>query len=258
MTEIHSPSLPDSVRLPFEAQNHGVTPYFKVITPLNVAQSQEAGKPIYGSPMEVVDLRFAGDRNYAPVVPVDSMYRKVGTRTITYAEQFSDQYRAFMTGGDQVAGGTALEALSDYGITPSQLSVCRALKIYSVEALHTLDGPNVKSLGMNANSLKAMAARYMEDQTRRDTDKNATSIEAMQAEINRLKALIPDTTPAPEEVDAIVAAADADQPEYADAEPASDSEKIDLKDRIEKVSGSRPRGNPSISTLRDMLSELEG
>lgn len=36
-------SLPDSVKLPFEANSHGITPYFKIITPLNVAQSEEQG-----------------------------------------------------------------------------------------------------------------------------------------------------------------------------------------------------------------------
>lgn len=200
--------------------------------------------------MEVVELRLAGDRNYAPVLPADSMYRRVGTRVITYAERFADQYVAFTTGGDQIAGGTALEALDAYGITPAQLSVCRALKIYSIEALHELEGPGLKALGMNANELKSMAKRYMEERAAKDSESAANDIASMQAEIERLKALIPAETPGPDQVDEIVA--DADQ-EAAEAE-----EKAALKDEIEKITGSKPRGNPSLSTLREMLAELKG
>lgn len=243
-------SLPDSVKLPFEANSHGITPYFKVITPLNVAQSEEQGKEVYDEPMEAVELRFAGDRNYAPVLPANSMYRKHGTRVITYAERFSDQYRAFTMGGDQVAGGTALEALADYGITPAQLSVCRALKIYSIEALHGLEGPNLKGLGMNANDLKAMAKRYMDEKSARASASASSDIAAMQAEIERLKSLVPADTPKPEDVAEIVA--------EADAEAAEADEKRLLKDRIETVTGTRPRGNPSVKTLQEMLSEVEG
>lgn len=240
-------SLPEGVKLPFESNFHGITPYFKIITPLNQALSEEHGKPVYGEPMEVVELRFAGDRNYAPVVPANSMWRKYGTRVVTYAERFADQYRAFMTNGDQVAGGTALEALGDYGITPAQLSVCRALKIYSIEALHQLDGPNLKSLGMNANDLKSMARRFMEDRSRREMGDNSGRMAELEAELARLKAAIPAEAPAPEAVDAIVATADAEANIANDRFDAmTDAE---LKAFIKEKAGAAPRGTPSRETL---------
>lgn len=245
----HISSLPNSVKLPFEAHAHGITPFFKVITPLNVARSEVEGKPVYGAPQEVVEMRFAGDRNYAPVVPVDSMYRKVGTRVVTYAERFADQYRAFLTGGNQVAGGTALEALADYGITPAQLSVCRALKIYSIEALHELEGPNVRSLGLNANALKDMARRFMADRATKETFKATNDIAAMKAEIARLSALIPAEQVAPEVVDDIVL--------RADAEAVQTDEKERLKSEIAALTGARPKGNPSVETLREALADLK-
>lgn len=246
MSEEHQTSLPDSVKLPFEANSHGITPYFKVLTPLSVPQSQEKGRPIYKSPMEMVELRLAGDRNYAPVVPADSMYRRYGNRVVTYAERFAEQYHAFMTGGDQVAGGTALEALADYGITPQQLSVCRALKIYSIEALHELRDP--KALGMNANTLKDMARRWMEDKDRKSVDKAGADISSMQAEIERLKALIPAEQTPPEEIDELVAKAD-------DEFTAMSSD--ELKDLIaDKTQQGRPRGNPSHETLVGMARDL--
>lgn len=246
--EEHVTSLPEGVKLPFEANAHTITPYFKHASVLNVAQSEAQGKPVYDL-REVVELRFAGDRNYSPVFPVDAMYRRVQGRVVTYAERWADQYRAFLMGDDQKAGGTALEMLADYGITPAQLSICRALKIYSIEALDKLDGPNLKSLGMNANSLKAMARRYMEDRADRDRATSNDRVAALEAELAELRALVPAKETTPEEIDALVQAAD---DEFA----AMDTEK--LKAFIAKETGTRPRGNPSDDTLRSMARELAG
>lgn len=240
--------LPESVRLPFDnAASHTITAFFKHASLLNVAQSEEHGKAIYDL-HEVVELRFAGDRNYAPVLPAESMWRKEGNRVITYAERFSDQYRQFLMGDDQKAGGTALEMLQDYGITPAQLSICRALKIYSIEALHAI-GPNeVKSLGMSANELKKMARRYVEDHTKRSIESTNTEVDKLKAELERLKGLIPSEQASPAEIDALVAAADK---EFEDM--TSD----ELKDFIaEKTGDGRPRGNPSHDTLVSMAKEL--
>lgn len=246
--EEHSTSLPESVKLPFEAHAHSITPFFKHMSVLNVAQSEMQGKPVYDL-KEVVELRLAGDRNYSPVMPADSMYRKVGDRVITYAERFSDQYRAFLMGDDQKAGGTALEMLADYGITPAQLSICRALKIYSIEALDAVDGHQVKALGMNANELKRMARQYMEDRAKKAATKTSDDVEALKAEVERLRALIPAQETPPEEIDALVEAAD---DEYADLTTEG------LKERIASLTGARPRGNPSRQTLVQSLRELEG
>src|SRR3546814_14804320 len=99
--------------------------------------------------------------------------------------------------------------LRPHGVTPEQLSLCRALRIYSIEALHNLEGPSVKSLGMNANKLKAAAAEFMADRMKgQDT---LGEIEALKAEIERLKARstvppVQDSTT--EEIEAALQAAD--------------------------------------------------
>lgn len=244
-TDIHR-GLPDEVRLPHEPHHHSITPYFRHMSVLNVAQSEMQGKPVYDL-REVVELRFAGDRNYAPVFPSDAQSHRIGTRVITFAERFSDQYVAFVAGDDQKASGTALELLADYGITPAQLSICRALRIYSIEALNSIEGHQVKSLGMHANVLKAMARKYMETSTRRSIESNSESIETMKAEIERLKAMIPAQETAPEEIDVLVAAAD------AEFEAMTDDQ---LKAFIKDKTGSAPRGQPSHSWLVNAAKEL--
>src|SRR5690606_36254242 len=128
-------------------------------------------------------------------------------------------------------------------------SICRALKIYSIEALHAVDGHQVKALGMNANELKRMARRYMEDRAKKAATKTADDVEALKAEVERLRALIPAQETPPEEIDALVQAAD---DEYADLTTEG------LKERIANLTGARPRGNPSRQTLVQSLRELEG
>lgn len=240
-----STSLPGSVRLPFEANAHGITAYFKHLSVLNVAQSEIQGKPVYDL-KEVVELRLAGDRNYSPVMPADSMFRKVGERVVTYAERFADQYRSFLMGEDQKAGGTALEMLRDYGITPAQLSICRALKIYSIEALDAIDGHQVKALGMNANALKSMARRYVEDHTKRSIQKTTDDVEAMKAELDRLRALIPPQQATAAEVDAALGVAD------AEFEAMSND---DLKAFIKDKTGRAPTGTPGREFLMNAAKE---
>lgn len=235
--------LPENVKLPHEALDHNITPFFKHLSVLNVAQSEMQGKSVYDL-KEVVELRFAGDRNYAPVFPADAMARKIGNRVVTFAERWSDQYVAFVAGDDQKANGTALEMLVDYGITPAQLSICRALKIYSIEALHSLEGPNLKNLGMNANSLKSIARRYMEDRDKRPI---ASDVDDLRAEIERLKALIPAQQTAPEGIDALVSAADKELEAMDEGE---------LKAFIREKTGATPRGNPSRDWLLSAAKEL--
>ncbi len=80
--------LPETYRLPHEPASFNITPYFKVMSVLNVAQSEMQGREIRDL-KEVVELRFAGDRNYSPVHLADEMSHKDGNRVITFAERFS-------------------------------------------------------------------------------------------------------------------------------------------------------------------------
>lgn len=242
MTNIEQIPQEDIV-LPGENNRHNITPFFKYLTVEDVPQSEIHGKPIYKT-IEAVELRIAGDRQYTPVVPANSMYAKDGNRIITYAERFSKQYRAFISGAAQEADGTPLESLTDYGITPAQLSLCRALQIYTVEALHGLEGARVKALHMHGNDLKAMARRWIED--RDGKSGMSAQMSAMEAELAQLRAQLA----AKNDPDAVSVSGVSD----TDLENKSTD---DLKDLIAGLQGARPRGNPSRETLLAMLSELQ-
>lgn len=214
-----------------------ITPFFRFETFENVPQSELKGEAVMET-IEVVELRFAGDKNYAPVFPALSMHRMDGHHVVTFAERFADQYAQFQSGSAQQASGTPLEKLASYGISSAQLSLCRALKIYSIEALNGLEGVNLKSLGMNQNALKEMAAKFLAD--RAMGGDTAREMAELRAELAALKNPIP--------VDA-----KADAAVLPDGyEAMTDAE---LKDAIEAKVGARPRGNPSRDTLVRMMDE---
>lgn len=141
-----------------------VTPVFRMMEIENIPKSEEAGH-LVKEMHEVVQIRFAGSNNYSPIFPAKAFWKREGNNVITYAERFSDQYRQFKEGNPQEAKGTPLEMLSSYGITPEMLSLCRTMKVYSIEALDALEGPNLKNLGMEANKLKDMSRRWMAAQS---------------------------------------------------------------------------------------------
>lgn len=229
----------DQIRIPGENNFNTITPYFMHLNVLDQVQSEIQKKAVYDI-KEVVQLRFAGDRYYSPVVPTDSMYRMVGLNVITYAERWADQYRQFLNNEAQVAEGTPLDNLTSYGITQAQLSLCRALKIYSIEALYHLEGANLKSLGVHANDLKPMAKRYMEDRANgSEQEKKIRELEAKIAEMQA--AVIPAKEPTQEDVD--------------DALQAAEFERMtpdQLRDYIETKTQKRPDGRLGRDALLNM------
>jgi uncharacterized coiled-coil protein SlyX len=225
-----------------------ITPFFKVVEVEDIHKSEKAGHLVMKT-VEMVEVRIAGDKNYSPCFRTDEQWKREGNRTITYAERWPEQYRAFKEGDPQEAMGTPLEMLRPYGATPENVSLCRALKIYSIEALASLEDRKLKSLGMASNSLKEMAVKFMAD--RAGSASALSEIEALRARIAELEARsteVPAQEAAAAEIDALVAESDARIAAMSDEE---------IKVEIAKVTGSRPKGNPSRPTLEAALRELQ-
>lgn len=224
-----------------------ITPVFKYQEVENVPKSEAAGHAVF-EVRELVEVRFAGNKHYSPVFGAHDFWKRDGNRTITYAERWADQYRTFKEGGPQEANGTPLEMLRGQGVTPELISLCRALKIYSIEALYHLEGPAVKSLGMNANRLKDAARAFMAD--RMGKGAALDEVEALRARIAELEArstVPPEQEAAPEEIEALVDEVDAEFAALSDDQ---------IKEAIAALAGSKPRGNPSRQTLETSLREL--
>lgn len=230
-----------------------VTPVFRYDTIEDINASEREGR-LVKKVRQLVEVRFAGSRNYSPVFPVNAFWKRENGRVVTYAERWAEQYRNFLEGHAQEAAGTPLEMLKAYGIKDSQLSLCKALKIYSVEALHHLEGDALKSLQMAGNDLKKMARDFMAD--REAKTGQIDEIEKLKAEIAALKlaqagkapetteVLVPD--PKPEEIEAAIEASDRFEM----------MEDADLKAFIKEKSGQAPRGTPSREFLLSAAREL--
>lgn len=234
--------MADSVAI--DTREITITPLFRYESIEDINRSEREGH-LVKKMIQVVEVRFAGTKNYCPVFPVDAVWKTENGQKITYAERWSDQYRAFVAGANQEAQGTPLEMLNAYGMSDANLSLCRALRIYSIEALYHLEGDALKSLGMVSNSLKEMARAYMSDRAK--SNDGVAEMAALRAELAALKAQIPVKEPSPEEIEALLKA--------SDDEFDAMSEDM-LKEKIAEITGSKPRGNPSRATLLSSIREL--
>lgn len=213
-------------------ENEKVVPFFKTEAKEDPVASKAQGRPIFKD-MEVVEIRIPGERNYAPVFPAQAVWKTIDNVPITYADRFRDAYERFSAGKDQVADGTPLSELPF--LTEAKRAELRSLKVYTAEALVGLEGRHLKALGAQGRDIKTQAEAYLA--SARGVGEMVAELEVLKAEIAALKG------------EAVEPPAD-EQPTDAD------DEKESLKAMIADATGSRPRGNPSLETLREMVSDL--
>lgn len=214
-----------------------VVPIFKIHTMENKAKSKEAGRPIFDD-MEVVEVRFAGDRQKISVFPAHSICGQAqdedgDSRPITYAERWPDQYKRFKAKAQQIAEGTPVDELPF--LTQAKRSELKALSIYTAEALAALDGQPLKNLGQGGRDLKNQAQAYL------DNASGSANVTRMAAEIEELRQ--------------VVAELRAEKPVQTVSEFESWSSD-QIKDWIEEKISERPKGNPSHATLVKRADEI--
>lgn len=208
----------------------------------NETKSRAAGRPIFDD-MEQCVIRAPGDRNTVKVFPAHAFHQWVTNgegeqEQQTYAQRWNSQYRRFKENRTQVQEGTPLSELPF--LTEAKRAEMKALNIHTAETLASLDGANLKTLGIGGRELKDQAQAYIDNAT------SAASVTRMAAEIAALKeqiasmsgqATTPTVEPEPEPP------AVHEQTEFASW---SDD---DLKEWVASLTGAKPRGNPSHDTL---------
>lgn len=220
------------------AEKDLVIPLFKNHIIENKAKSKEMGRPIYDD-MEVVEVRFAGDRNKISVFPAHAVCGQVEDehgdyRTMTYAERWPEQYKRFKAKQTQIAEGTPVDELPFLSL--AKRSELKALSIYTAEALAALDGNSLKTLGPGGRDLKNQAQAYL------DRAAGTADVTKMTTEISELRALV-----------AELQAAKAAEPGASQFESWTDNQ---IKDWIEEKISERPKGNPSHATLVKRADEI--
>jgi hypothetical protein len=260
---------------------HTLVPVFKTLVTPDEQASKTAGRPIFRE-MEVVEIRFPGNRQSVPVFPAhdhepnatrESMAQ--GGEPITYAMHFSKQYQQFKSSQTQTVSGTPVEELPF--VTASKRSELKALNIHTAEALASLDGTPLKQLGMGGRELKVQAQAYLDNAAgTADVTALAAQVAALQQQIADRDDLIKNyaTTQGKnkyqrgvekavaERAEAERDAGDAaDEPGEADAEAEAneageakaleDCTDAELKAYIKRETGSAIRGNPNRDTLME-------
>jgi hypothetical protein len=215
----------------------------------NEAKTKLAGRPIFDD-VELVEIRSAGDRNTVKVFPAHAQHRWItnedGEQEIeTYAMRWSEQYRRFKEGRMQIQDGTPLSELPF--LTEAKRAELKALNIHTAETLASLDGLNLRTLGMGGRELKNQAEAYIQSASgSAKVTEMATQIAELQAQ---LAAFTAGAAPVVEAVADEVAEDTANDDDFE----ASDDET--LKVYIASQTGQRPRGTPSHETLVRMARE---
>lgn len=217
-----------------------IVPRFFIHTVQDAKKSKEEGRPIFKD-IECVEIRMAANKQTVAVFPahefwawgeIDGIRQK-----ITYAMRFADQYKRFKASEAQVMTGTPLEELPF--LTQAKRSELKALSLYTCEALASLDGQPLKQLGMGGRELKTQAEAYLAKAT------DSAAVTRLAAENETLRAAL-----------AQMQIAQSAPTSSRGATPFDDMDEGSLKEWIKDASGSRPRGNPSIETLRRMANEI--
>ena len=217
-----------------------VTPFFRIMEIENIPKSETAGYPVMET-HEMVEIRKAGDRHNILIAPADAFWKREAGMMYTYMDRWPEQYREFKEGNPQEAQGTPLETLKRFGITDEQVSLCRVMRIYSVEALHLLEGPGLRNLGTHQNKLKQAAATHMADRT--STISAMDEMAALRAEIAELKAagsMIVPAVEAPVPDVEVLLGADSDD---------------EVRNEIARLTGTRPHHKTSRANLEIMLKQ---
>lgn len=213
-----------------------VVPFFKNVAQHDEQASKKAGRPIYHD-MEIVEVRIAGDRNFAPVFPAHAMWRRIDGDEITYAQRWPKQYARFQENQIQIADGTPLSELTF--LTEAKRKELQGLKVYTAEALASLDGKNLAALGQGGRVMKNQAEAFLKSAS------GTAQTVALAAEVADLRAQLAAMR------GEVMAQAEPEQ------EPADDDGKQALKEQYKELVGSYPRGNPSIETLQRMVDEAQ-
>lgn len=215
---------------------------FSTIQKKNLGASEKAGRPIFDT-VEVVHITHPADRETEKVFPAHEVIEQredpnTGEmEKITYALKYNAQYMRFKEGADQIVDGTPLNRVS--WISPAKALEYRALKIYTVEQLASIDGQKLKALGPGGRDLKTEAMAYLEE-TKKNADLSSVAAENTALK-SRLEAL--------EEQLAHLNAPKAIVEKKPTASPFEDWDDEAIRLWIVDAQGTPPEGNPDHNAM---------
>ena len=145
-----------------------VVAIFKDFAVKNETKSVAANRPIFDD-IEMVELHYPASKNWSAHPATAFSHWGVDPETgeqvkVTYAERFSRQYNQYKARSTQTKSGTPLTYAPF--LTEARRAELRAQNIYTLEALASLDGQNLKNLGPGGREMKNAAMALIEESQR--------------------------------------------------------------------------------------------
>lgn len=141
--------------------------------------STKKGRPVFKD-VEKVRILFPGDTKRVLVAYATELCMKgEDGEWMDYRSAYPDHYAMFKkTHGKSSVAGTPLSEATF--LTMAQRKMLSAQNVMTVEQLASLDGPQLRTLGMNARKLKDQATAYLESA---NTSADSTRLAAENAEM---------------------------------------------------------------------------
>ena len=223
----------------------------------NDAKTKELGYTVFED-VDMVKLSVPGSSDTV-ISRADAQCVMGPNEMVTYAERFPDDYERFKSGKGAALSGLPLKEAPF--LVKSEISTLNAQNVHTVEQLSVMDGANLRKLGMKGRIWQQAAVEFLaKAEANRDTMAVAAEKAALHDRIARLEAAL---------AERVVSEAPAPEPVVQDDEPEQEPETViddemsdasgltkeEIKDEIAKLTGARPRGNPSLKTLEEQLEE---
>lgn len=230
----------DSNFRPFEGDEMLVVKFY-MDERKNEILTQERGHAVFED-VEMVSIQVPGNSLVNVKAPADSYCTMPDGSNVTYAERFPEDYDRFTKGKDAVVKGIPLKNVPF--LTRAEVSTLEAQNVYTVEQLADIGGASMRNLGVNGRQWQQNAQGYLQgaanvseaNAEREAKDKRIAELEAKLAEREK-----------------------ADAKEEKADEPAEDEKarKAELKEQIKELTGTTPRGDPSVANLEKQLEEAK-
>lgn len=222
---------------PFPGDEHLVVKFY-MDDKKNEKKTREAGYAVYED-VETVSVAIPGDKQTNITAPAHSPVTMLdGTRT-TYADRFPEDYERWKKGQGAALVGLPLKQAPF--LSKSEVSMLNGQNVFTVEQLAEMGGAPLRSLGQSGRRWQQQALSFLTAaRGSRDVTKEAAEKAELMARIEQLENALRLGNGQPVE-----------------EQPAPDDERVALKDEIERLTGARPKGNPSAATLERMLAEAK-
>lgn len=195
----------------------------------------ESGRAVYED-REMVKINIPGAKE-SVIAPSNSFCTMPDGQQLRYNERFEEDYERWKKGQSAALVGTHLKHAPF--LSKAEVSNLGALNVFTVEQLADLGGRPLQSLGPQGRKWQQQAVAWLQSAAgTRDATAEAARIAALENEIALLRASVGGQAPVVQE--------DNEQ-----------DEKTILKDEIERLTGRRPLGNPSIESLKRSLEDAQ-